>query len=188
MTGMKLPRMRLEISLKIVGFWNFSDDIPLITSSLNPMSDSKRVEEEIHAFNTWKKFNPAIPFENLRYAGRNKFLVDVDCIKLFGEKCAGRYEKITVSILCPSRYPRTFPRLASDPNTLGDYVFRKMVEKTTNNAFFMCIPEIERLIWIKNIPHAGIAHYLNIFLIWYSVVSTKKSHLKLRFERDTVFV
>ena len=182
------PRYRLEANVRIIGFWNFSEDIPLIPSAANPVEDSQRVEEEIMAFNTWRKFNPAVPFENLRYIGKGVFLVDVDCNKLFGERCIGKYDKITISILCPRRYPKTFPRLADDPNRLGDYVFRKMVEKTTRNAYFMCIPEIERLIWFRNVPHAGIAHYLNIFLIWYSVVSTKKSHLRLKFERDTIFV
>lgn len=179
-----LRKIEMELKVSVVGYWNFLDEIPLINATGHPAEDPNRIKEEISAFNVWKKFNQSIPFENLRYVKGGKFLVDVDCIKLFERKCLDQFEKISVSILCPKAYPRALPKLADDPNHIGDMILRKAIDAETNGAPFMCIPPILKAIWTKNVPHAGIAHYLNIFLIWFSTVSTKKNRTIQRFGRN----
>ncbi|MCR8454808.1 MAG: hypothetical protein QXJ52_00085 [Candidatus Korarchaeota archaeon] len=180
--------LRIELRINIIGYWNFLDEIPLIYVDKHPAEDPNRVKEEISAFAAWKKFNQNIPFENLRYVKGGKFLVDVDCTKLLGEEYSDQFKKITISILCPRTYPRALPRLADDPTSKEDLMFRRIIDRETGGAPFMCIPPILRQIWIKNSPHAGIAHYLSIFLIWFSIVSTKKSKVVQQLGRGVSFI
>jgi len=177
------------LQAKIVkkGFWDFSEDIPLLTIGKHPESDQRRVKEEIEVFNIWKKFNPAIPFSNLRYRGRGIFIVDVDCVLLFGKACRGK-RKLSISIICPRGYPRSFPQLAQNPRNLDDLIFMDAIRRNTR-AVFMCIPAIERVWWFRNAPYAGIAHFLNIFLIWFSISSNKKGFSRISFyEKRSVIV
>ena len=178
------------IKLKIIkrGFWDFSEDIPLLTVSAHPSQSFQRIKEEIDIFNTWKKYNPGLPFDNLRYHGGNVFLIDVDCVALFGAPC-GSHRKLTVTIICPSSYPRAFPRLAENPRNLHDRIFREYVSRATRHAVYMCIPAIQRIWWYRNTPYAGIAHFLNIFLIWFSISSERVKKTKIDFfDKRTTFV
>ncbi|MEX0568523.1 MAG: hypothetical protein Q6363_005090 [Candidatus Njordarchaeota archaeon] len=183
-----LSRREIILKIKKCGFWNFSEDIPLLSIGSHPTSNPKRVEEEIRVFNIWKRFNPKIPFSNLRYRDRGVFFVDVNCFSLFDAPC-GKHKKISVSIICPPRYPHSFPRLAENPRSFYDSLFRETVTRYTRNAVYLCIPAIERIWWFKNVPYAGIAHFLNIFLIWFSVTSkVKKLRREYFYERRSIVV
>ncbi len=180
----------LELSLVVIkrGFWDFSEDIPLLKTPDHPSISKKRVKEEIDVFNTWKKFNPSIPFDNLTYRGGSIFLIDVDCYVLFDKLC-GRTKQLTVTIICPPSYPRAFPRLAENPRNLHDRIFHTLVSHTTRHAVYLCIPAIQRIWWTRHAPYAGIAHFLNIFLIWFSISSTNKKKSRINFyDRRTVIV
>jgi len=178
---------KLVAVIEKIGYWSFSEDIPLHSSGAHPASDPVRVKEEIEIFNTWKKFNPTIPFSNLRYIGKNLFLVDVDCYSLFGSDC-GKFKTLTISIICPPNYPRAFPRLAENPRIQHDRIFMELVTRATRRAVYLCIPAIQRIWWTKNTPYAGIAHFLNIFLIWFSISSNKKRTKIDFYDKKTVIV
>lgn len=181
-------KKKIIVKIKKRGFWDFSEDIPLLRVGTHPADDPKRVEEEIRVFRIWKKFNPKIPFENLKYRSGNVFLVDVDCFSLFGKPCS-KYRKISVTIICPPSYPRAFPRLAENPRNFYDRLFREMVDEHTRYAAYLCIPTIERIWWFRNIPYAGLAHFLNIFLIWFYISSkVKRPERRYFFERRAVVV
>ncbi len=180
----------LIIKLRVVkkGYWDFSEDIPLLSVGTHPSMDKQRVKEEINTFNIWRKYNPTIPFKNLRYVGGNIFIVDVDCYALFGKKC-GKHKELSISIICPPTYPRAMPMLAENPRYPHDRLFRRLLAEETHHAVYMCIPAIQRYWWYKNMPYAGIAHFLNIFLIWFSITSKSKEKTKISFyEKKSVFV
>ncbi len=148
--------------------WDYHRDLPPIRTIARPNSKEwkKRVKEEIRAFEIWKKFNPSLPFRNLRWDDKfYTFTVEVNIKQLFGVTWSGK-EWITVRIVISRNYPRTLPDFAN--YTPEDHVFQRLVFKATRGSPF-CIPPVFYGKLRKLGLHAGIVHFLDVFLTWISL-------------------
>lgn len=148
--------------------WDYHRDLPPIRIIARPNSKEwkKRVEEEIRAFEIWKKFNPSLPFRNLKWDDKfYTFTVEVNIKQLFGVTWSGK-EWITVRIVISRNYPRTLPDFAN--YTPEDHVFQRLVFKATRGSPF-CIPPVFYGKLRKLGLHAGIVHFLDVFLTWISL-------------------
>jgi len=150
--------------------WNFYNEIPeinIIAGPLHPAWD-QRVEAEIKVFKIWQKFNPTIPFRNLRKdkLNRRRFYIDINLSELLEVNDIDWY---TVSILIPLTYPKSWPYIG-DPAREREF-FRYLKEWTRNHPF--CMPPILRAWWSSFKGKAGIAHFLHIFSIFLSIAGRK---------------
>lgn len=174
----KIPLLHVkEAYKKLLGAranWNFYTDIPELEIIAGPLQVewNKRVKEEIRVFDIWKRFNPAIPFRNLRNSppSSRKFQVEIN----IGELFELGYEKwIPITILIPLNYPKSWPSIG-DPRS--DDEFFKLLRNWTHNHPF-CMPPILRAWWTNYRGRAGIAHFLQAFLIFITIAG-RKSHKK----------
>jgi len=171
----KLPFVEVEFRYKKTkgskAFWDFSNDIPPLKTVASPLSEdwTKRVEEEIKTFEIWRKFNPNIPVRNLQYSSERRFTVEFDLDDLFNSDLGWR----KVTILIPLTYPYKMPSIG-DPSR--EYWFAKLLRSWTGGRPF-CIPRVMHLWWNKLKGHAGIAHFLHIFIVFVTIAGKKSSRL-----------
>ncbi|MHA1616083.1 MAG: hypothetical protein ACTSX9_02110 [Candidatus Njordarchaeales archaeon] len=172
-----LPSLKIVLRQKkargIPLVWNFYTDIPSLQIIASPRTNKwlDRVKEEIRVFETWRLFNANVPFKNLRIAKNNpqRFLVDVNVGELFN---MGREYWLTVTINVPISYPKHPPTIG-DPR--WDREFIMMLRKWTNYKPF-CMPPVFRAWWFNFKGKAGIAHFLQAFMVFLAVAG--KSNFK----------
>ncbi len=156
--------------------WEFKSDIPELIIIASPYSEGwkKRVEEEIKVFNIWKKFNPQIPFKNLRMnpLSAQQFLVDVDFSKLFD---IPKEHWSTLILLLPIRYPYSMPEIDYKLNRK----FWILLSKWTRNHPF-CMPPIMNRWWYSKRGRAGIAHFLKILLFFITLAGRKRTKVDVK--------
>ena len=171
-----IPTIELEFRYKKTkgsrAFWDFSNDIPPINTVASPTSEEwrKRIEEELKTFEIWKRFNPNVPVRNLNWVSDRRFTVEFNLKDIFNVDAGWR----TVSILIPFTYPYKMPSLA-DPSR--EYWFVRILRKWTGGAPF-CIPRVIHVWWNNLKGHAGIAHFLNIFIVFVTIAGKKSSKLR----------
>ncbi|MEX2689832.1 MAG: hypothetical protein Q6351_005865 [Candidatus Njordarchaeum guaymaensis] len=169
-----MPKIVLKLKYKTLRglklVWNFYNDIPPLRIVASPLDKNwpDRVKEEISVFNLWRKFNPKVPFSDLRiHDNPRRFIIDANLHELFMKGNKDLWQSI--SILIPLRYPFQMPILG-DP--ARDKAFIKLLRGWTDNRPF-CMPQVFHIWWNRLSGGAGIAHFLHAYLVFLSIAGKK---------------